>query len=145
MPHRIRKGRSERRIAFSIRLCTEKTRVVFPEASHAGKKRPGAAVARELTEGRLCEGVGLVEEGWGVPVCAAYSLLLAGQRMVCAHTHRWSELPCLQECRASALQGARAAKKAKKEKVKERLEIVAKNLVTQRIKVEKVEQAGFGC
>ena len=65
--------------------------------------------------------------------------------MVCAHTHRWSELPCLQEIRASTLQAARAAKKAKKEKVKERMEIVTKNLVTQRIKVEKVEQAGFGC
>ena len=58
---------------------------------------------------------------------------------VCAHSP-FVELLCLQESPAIAMRDARAAKKAKKEKVKEWRKIVTKNLVGQRIKVEKVEQ-----
>ena len=58
---------------------------------------------------------------------------------VCAHSP-FVELLCLQESLAIAMRDARAAKKAKKEKVKKWMKIVTKNLVGQRIKVEKVEQ-----
>ena len=75
----------------------------------------------------------------GPRVCSKQPFVGRLTHGVCAHSP-FVELLCLQESLAIAMRDARAAKKAKKEKVKKWMKIVTKNLVGQRIKVENVKQ-----